>query len=94
MDSAPSAHVEFERVCKSYDGRVVRDLDLSVYEGSSWHCWALPGSGKTACLMMLAGFEAPTSGSIRTRGRPVNDLPPPASGLLAASFRTTRCFPT
>ena len=34
-DSPQKAHVEFEGVSKSYDGRtvVVRDLDLVVYEG-------------------------------------------------------------
>ena len=59
MDSTENAHVEFERVCKSYDGRVqvVRDLDLTVYEGEFLTLLGASGSGKTTCLMMLVGFE-------------------------------------
>ena len=78
MDSTPDTHVEFERLCKSYDGRVqvVRDLDLAVREGEFLTLLGASGSGKTTCLMMLAGFEAPTSGTIRIRGRSVHDLPP------------------
>ena len=43
--------------------------------------------------MMLAGFEAPTSGSIRTRGRPVNDLPPPRKRAIGSVFQNYALFP-
>ena len=78
MESSPKAHVEFEGVSKSYDGRtvVVRDLDLVVYEGEFLTMLGPSGSGKTTCLMMLAGFQTPTSGTIRIGGRAVDDLPP------------------
>ena len=94
MDSAPSPHVEFERVCKSYDGRlqVVQDLDLSVYEGEFLTLLGPSGSGKTTCLMMLAGFEGPTSGSIRIRGRSVQDLPPRRRGI-GVVFQNYALFP-
>ncbi len=78
MNSNGNAHVEFERVSKSYDGRslVVRDLDLIVREGEFLTLLGPSGSGKTTCLMMLAGFQSPTSGAIRIGGRSVHDLPP------------------
>ena len=94
MASAPDIRVEFERVCKSYDGRVqvVRDLDLSVREGEFLTLLGASGSGKTTCLMMLAGFEAPTSGDIRIRGRPVHDLPPRKRGI-GVVFQNYALFP-
>jgi spermidine/putrescine transport system ATP-binding protein len=33
------------------------------------------GCGKTTTLRMLAGLEAPTEGTIRLSGKPINDLP-------------------
>lgn len=76
--NAKAAHVEFEGVCKSYDGRteVVSNLHLSVREGEFLTLLGPSGSGKTTCLMMLAGFEAPTGGVIRIGGRPIGDVPP------------------
>ncbi len=71
-------HVEFMGVGKSYDGvtQVVRDLDLTVYEGEFLTLLGPSGSGKTTCLMMLAGFETPSAGRIRIGGRRVDDVPP------------------
>ena len=71
-------HVEFMGVSKSYDGvaQVVRDLDLTVYEGEFLTLLGPSGSGKTTCLMMLAGFETPSGGRIRIGGRRVDDVPP------------------
>ncbi len=42
--------------------RVVRDLHISVHEGEFLTLLGSSGSGKTTCLMMLAGFEAPDGG--------------------------------
>ncbi len=94
MDATHNAHVEFERVCKSYDGRVqvVRNLDLTVREGEFLTLLGASGSGKTTCLMMLAGFEAPTSGAIRIRGRSVHDLPPRKRGI-GVVFQNYALFP-
>ena len=76
--SANIAHVEFEGVSKSYDGRklVVRDLNLSVDEGEFVTLLGPSGSGKTTCLMMLAGFEEPTGGDIRIAGNSIGKVPP------------------
>ena len=78
MATGAEVHVEFKGVVKTYDGRkiVVRDLDLEVRRGEFLTLLGRSGSGKTTCLMMLAGFEAPTSGEIRIAGQPVQDMPP------------------
>ena len=57
--------VKFEKVDKSYDGKVlvVQDLNLNISEGEFVTMLGPSGSGKTTCLMMLAGFETPTNGS-------------------------------
>jgi putative spermidine/putrescine transport system ATP-binding protein len=70
--------VEFERVCKTYDGRtnVVDRLDLEIAEGEFLSLLGPSGSGKTTTLMMLAGFERPTAGHIRLKGRSIESLPP------------------
>ena len=58
--------VKFEKVDKSYDGKilVVKDLNLDISEGEFITMLGPSGSGKTTCLMMLAGFETPTNGEI------------------------------
>jgi putative spermidine/putrescine transport system ATP-binding protein len=70
--------VRFEKVQKSYDGRVlvVRDLSLDVAPGEFLTLLGPSGSGKTTTLMMLAGFESPTEGEILLEGRPITRLPP------------------
>ncbi|MGQ3212469.1 MAG: ABC transporter ATP-binding protein [Shinella sp.] len=70
--------VAFERVQKTYDGRtlVVEDLNLSVRRGEFLTMLGPSGSGKTTTLMMLGGFEQPTSGRIMLEGQAVERLPP------------------
>jgi putative spermidine/putrescine transport system ATP-binding protein len=70
--------VRFRDVVKTYDGitAVVKRLDLDVAAGEFLTLLGPSGSGKTTTLMMLAGFEVPTSGTIAVDGKPVNSLPP------------------
>ncbi|KQO75121.1 Fe3+/spermidine/putrescine ABC transporter ATP-binding protein [Rhizobium sp. Leaf262] len=70
--------VSFENVQKTYDGKtlVVRDLNLAVQQGEFLTMLGPSGSGKTTTLMMLGGFEQPTSGHIRLGGQAVERLPP------------------
>ncbi|MDR3518056.1 MAG: ABC transporter ATP-binding protein [Azospirillaceae bacterium] len=70
--------VRFARVQKSYDGRhlVVRDLDLDIRRGEFLTLLGPSGSGKTTSLMMLAGFEIPTSGEILLDGQSIKNTPP------------------
>lgn len=70
--------VRFSGVNKSYDGKnlAVRDLDLEVRRGEFLSLLGASGSGKTTTLMMLAGFERPTSGRIELAGKPLDNVPP------------------
>jgi putative spermidine/putrescine transport system ATP-binding protein len=84
LDEAPPSTIAtetmvvFERVQKSYDGRtlVVEDLNLAVRRGEFLTMLGPSGSGKTTTLMMLVGFEQPTSGRILLAGQAVERLPP------------------
>ena len=70
--------VRFRRVQKTYDGEhlVVRQLDLDIHRGEFLSLLGPSGSGKTTTLMMLAGFESPTSGEILLDGKQINGTPP------------------
>lgn len=71
-------HISFEDVSKSYNQEtlVVRHLDLDVYRHEFLTLLGPSGSGKTTCLFMLAGFEKPSSGTIRIEGKSVESIPP------------------
>ena len=51
-----------------------------------------PGTGKTTCLMMLAGFETATHGEIRLGGREINNIPPHKRGI-GMVFQNYALFP-
>jgi putative spermidine/putrescine transport system ATP-binding protein len=55
---------------KSYDGRVnaVDGISLDIAKGEFLTLLGPSGSGKTTTLMMIAGFEEPTSGAIELGG--------------------------
>ena len=69
--------VSFVNVNKTYDGKalVVDDLNLSVQRGEFLTLLGSSGSGKTSSLMMVAGFETPTSGDILLDGKSITRLP-------------------
>ncbi|MDZ4295633.1 MAG: ABC transporter ATP-binding protein [Hydrogenophaga sp.] len=73
-----NALVTFTGVQKTYDGHtlVVRDLNLEIQKGEFLSLLGPSGSGKTTTLMMLAGFESPTSGEISLNGVPITRTPP------------------
>jgi len=70
--------VSFKGVQKTYDGvhLVVRQLDLEIQRGEFLTLLGPSGSGKTTTLMMLAGFESPTSGEVLLDGKPITRTPP------------------
>jgi putative spermidine/putrescine transport system ATP-binding protein len=74
----PEPIVRFVGIGKTYDGiaQVVDDLHLDIARGEFLTMLGPSGSGKTTTLMMLAGFEAPTTGEILLDGRPLAKLPP------------------
>ncbi len=78
MPDGSAGFVVFADVQKSYDGEtlVVRDLNLSIRRGEFLTLLGPSGSGKTTTLMMLAGFETPTSGRIHLDGRQIDSVAP------------------
>ncbi|HEX7114850.1 MAG TPA: ABC transporter ATP-binding protein [Steroidobacter sp.] len=70
--------IEFREVSKTYDGQTlaVAGLNCSVERGEFLTFLGPSGSGKTTALMMLAGFEEPSSGELRLHGRPLTRVPP------------------
>lgn len=56
--------------------RAVEDVSLSIPSGSFFSILGPSGCGKTTLMRMIAGFEAPSSGDIRIKGRSVLSVPP------------------
>ena len=75
--TSSKSFVKFDKVDKSYDGKVlvVKDLNLDINEGEFITMLGPSGSGKTTCLMMLAGFETPTNGEIYLDGKAISSIP-------------------
>lgn len=70
--------VRFVNVQKTYDGEtlVIKDLNLTISQGEFLTLLGPSGSGKTTTLLMLAGFEPPTSGGIELDGQSLAKEPP------------------
>lgn len=72
-----SGSVELIDVSKLYgDVHAVDRISLTIKEGEFFSLLGPSGSGKTTCLRLIAGFEQPTSGSIRIQGQEAAGLPP------------------
>ncbi|NUP78306.1 MAG: ABC transporter ATP-binding protein [Nonomuraea sp.] len=56
--------------------RAVDGIDLDVRDGEFFAMLGPSGSGKTTVLRMIAGFEAPTAGTVELGGRDVTRLAP------------------
>ncbi|QAV71650.1 ABC transporter ATP-binding protein [Salinibacterium sp. UTAS2018] len=75
--SEPEGSVVIEGVTKKFGGAVAVDnISLHVRPGEFLSLLGPSGCGKTTTLRMLAGFEEPTSGSIRISGQDVVGIPP------------------
>ena len=89
------ALIEFDHLHKVYPGSsvpAVDDLNLHVQAGEFITLLGPSGSGKTTTLMLLAGFETPTSGTIRLDGRTIESLPPHQRGM-GVVFQSYSLFP-
>ena len=92
--SKNSEFVKFDKVDKSYDGKFlfVKDINLDIAEGEFITMLGQSGSGKTTCLMMLAGFETPTNGEIYLDSNPLANIPPHKRGI-GMVFQNYALFP-
>jgi putative spermidine/putrescine transport system ATP-binding protein len=72
-----SAAIHLSGVKKSFgDVHAVAGVDLEVAHGEFFAMLGPSGSGKTTVLRMIAGFEIPTSGTIKIDGVDVSQTPP------------------
>src|ERR1700733_13982709 len=71
------SHLQLVDVSKRYGAvQAVRGASLEVRAGEFVSLLGPSGSGKTTTLMMIAGFEEPTEGSILLAGRQIEHVPP------------------
>ncbi|PPC76552.1 polyamine ABC transporter ATP-binding protein [Pokkaliibacter plantistimulans] len=69
--------VQFTHVSRHYGAvKAVDDVSITIAEGEFFSMLGPSGSGKTTCLRLIAGFEQPSSGSIRIHGSEATGLPP------------------
>ena len=69
--------VELRGVSKSFGSHVAVDhVDLTIADGELFSLLGPSGSGKTTLLRLVAGFEAPSAGTVHLGGREVTALAP------------------
>ncbi len=87
------SEVKIEKLCKSYGPiDVLKDIDLTVEDGSFVVLVGPSGCGKSTLLRSIAGLEPVTSGTINIGGKQVNDLPP-AQREIAMVFQSYALYP-
>ena len=94
MNAVPCLQVA--GVGKRYGGlEVLAGIDLSVPDGIRHVILGPNGAGKTTLFKILSGEIAPTSGTVRFRGRDITHAPPYRRAALgiARTFQVTSLFP-
>jgi putative spermidine/putrescine transport system ATP-binding protein len=78
VSAAATPAIELRGVRKVFPGGTVavHGLDLHIAEGEFVTLLGPSGSGKTTVLRLIAGFEQPTAGTVRLRGRDVTAVAP------------------
>ena len=78
---------------KHFPGHVALDgLTLDIRAGELFSLLGPSGCGKTTTLRLIAGFETPTAGDVRLRGRSLNGLPP-FKRNVSTVFQSYALFP-
>ncbi|MFB6068442.1 MAG: ABC transporter ATP-binding protein [Halobacterium sp.] len=71
------SEIDLDDVTKRFDATLaVNDLSLTIEDGEVMGIVGPSGCGKTTTLRLVAGFETPTSGTIRYDGEDVTHVPP------------------
>ena len=88
------AYLHLRDVVKSYDGKTnaVDDVSIDVERGEFLTLLGPSGSGKTTTLLMIAGFETPTSGVIELDGHDLV-LSKPYERNVGMVFQNYALFP-
>ncbi|SFJ68009.1 ABC transporter ATP-binding protein [Celeribacter neptunius] len=86
--------LDLQTLSKSYDGHhfAARDISVSLREGEFLSLLGPSGSGKTTTLMMVAGFETPSSGRLLYAGRDITRETPQQRGF-GMVFQNYALFP-
>lgn len=88
------AEIRLKNISKKYrDEEVVKDLNLTIPDGSFTVLVGPSGSGKSTTLRMLAGLEKPSNGEIWIGDRCVNDVAP-GKRNIAMVFQNYALYPT
>ncbi|WP_455373887.1 ABC transporter ATP-binding protein, partial [Limibacillus halophilus] len=76
MDDRKSI-ISIEKVTKRFGTvKAVDEVSIDIKEGEFFALLGPSGCGKTTLLRMLAGFEIPTSGTIKIDGKDVSNIQP------------------
>ena len=72
--------IEIKDLNKSFidgdeESRVLKDINLSIYDGECVILKGVSGSGKTTLLSIIAGMDRPGSGVVMVEGEAVSKLP-------------------
>ena len=87
------AEVALEGIGKRYGATAaLADIDLTVRDGEFFTLVGPSGCGKTTTLRLIAGFEAPTVGTVRIGGRDTAGVPPERRDV-GVVFQSYALFP-
>ena len=88
------ASIEFRNVTKSFHNTtVIKDLNLTIKDGSFTVLVGPSGCGKTTLLRMIAGIGPQTSGAVLIDGTDVTEIAPGKRGV-AMVFQNYAIYPT
>ena len=77
MTNSQLFDLECTNIAKSFGSvRAVGDVSFTIPSGSFFSILGPSGCGKTTLMRMIAGFEEPTSGDIKIKGKSVLGTPP------------------
>jgi iron(III) transport system ATP-binding protein len=69
--------VKIENMIKKFNNvEALSNVNLEIQEGEFFALLGPSGCGKTTTMRCIAGFETPTSGTIKIGDKVVNDIPP------------------